>query len=102
MELREKLLGLVEEDSEGNAALTPTSKEDMVSGARKIDVMKYLGMAAIDIIGLAGFNYDFKALSQPSNELADAFTNMFQAAQNFTGMDIIQAFVPGASRLVRS
>lgn len=66
---------------------------------RKIDVMKYLGQCTIDVIGIAGFNYDFKALSQPTNELADAFSKMFAAGQSFSGMAIIQTFVPGASRI---
>lgn len=99
-ELREKLLGLIEEDPLNTASPTPASKEDAISGGRKIDVMKFLGQCTIDVIGVAGFNYDFKALSQPKNELADAFTKMFSAGQSISFMSILQAFVPGASKIV--
>lgn len=99
-ELREKMLAIIEEDPMGEASPTPTSKEDMVVGGRKMDVMKWLGKATIDVIGIAGFNYDFKALSQPRNELADSFSAMFSSGQNFTAMAIFQAFVPGASKIV--
>jgi len=33
----------------------------------------------LDVIGLAGFNYDFNALDDKPNELNQAFTTMFQA-----------------------
>jgi hypothetical protein len=99
-ELREKILALIEDDPDNIASATPAKKEDLVHGGRKIDMMKFLGMCTIDVIGIAGFNYDFKALSQPKNELAEAFSKMFSAGQNFSVMSILQAFVPGASRIV--
>ncbi|RSH95125.1 hypothetical protein EHS25_000211 [Saitozyma podzolica] len=96
-ELRDKLVSLIEDDNlAAIAAPTPAKPEDVVPGARKIDVLKFLGMATIDVIGIAGFNYDFRALHQPRNELAEAFRDMFSAGQNLTVMGIIQALVPGA------
>jgi cytochrome P450 len=100
IELREKLLGIIEEDTNGDAAPSPMQESDRVLGGRKIDVMKFLGQCTIDVIGIAGFDYDFKALSQPKNELADSFNAIFSAGANFSAMSIIQTFVPGASRIV--
>lgn len=99
-ELREKLLGLVEDDPLSIAAPTPTLEGDAVLGGRKIDVLKFLSLATIDIIGIAGFDYDFKALSQPENELAKAFSNMFLLGQSFDAAGLLQALIPGADRLV--
>lgn len=99
-ELREKLLALIEDDPHNDAAPTPPKPEDVVRGARKIDVMKFLGMCTLDVIGVAGFNYDFKSLSQPKNELAEAFREMFSAGQNFNFVGVLQAFVPYADRIV--
>jgi hypothetical protein len=67
-----------------------------------MDVMMYLGQATLDVIGLAGFDYDFKALSEPKNELAEAYRDMFSVGQSITAMAIFQAFFPGASHLVGS
>lgn len=100
-ELRDKLLSMIEDDSAGNASPTPPKPEDRVEGGRKIDVMKFLGQATLDVIGLAGFNYDFHALSQPKNELAEAYREMFSAGMNITFMAIVQALVPGARYIVR-
>ncbi|WVQ86034.1 hypothetical protein IAT38_008202 [Cryptococcus sp. DSM 104549] len=78
-ELREKLLALVEGDWEEEASPTPEKKEDKVPGGRKVDVLKYLGNASLDIIGIAGFSYDFKSLSEQDNELSKAYREMFAA-----------------------
>lgn len=33
----------------------------------KVDMLKFLGRGTLDIIGLAGFDYDFQALDQGEN-----------------------------------
>ena len=98
-ELRDKLLALIEDESI-EASPTPAKEEDKVVGGRKIDIMKFLGQATLDVIGVAGFNYDFKALSEPKNELAEAYREMLTAGQGITAIAIIQALVPGARFLV--
>jgi hypothetical protein len=101
-ELRDKLLSIIEDDSLAvEASPTPPRPEDIVPGGRKIDMLKYLGMTTIDVIGVAGFNYDFQALHQPKNELAEAFRNMFAAGQNLSLMAVIQALVPYGDKIVR-
>jgi hypothetical protein len=47
-ELSEKLLGLIEEDPENEAAPTPTKPEDQQPGGRKVDIMKYIAMCTIE------------------------------------------------------
>jgi hypothetical protein len=97
-ELRDVLMALLDDPT--GAAPTPAQPCDVVQGGRKVDVMKFLGMCTIDVIGLAGFNYDFHALSEPKNELAEAFRAMFGAGQATTPLTIIQALVPYADRIV--
>ncbi|EGO00976.1 hypothetical protein SERLA73DRAFT_178985 [Serpula lacrymans var. lacrymans S7.3] len=56
---------------------------------KRIDVLSWLGRMTLDVIGLAGFNYNFDALNanEKPNELNQAFTTMFQAGQQ---MDILR------------
>ncbi|TXT09601.1 uncharacterized protein COLE_03535 [Cutaneotrichosporon oleaginosum] len=94
-ELQRKLAELIEEPSElDQAAPTPAKPEDVVKGARKIDVMRYMGAATLDVIGLAGFDYDFNALRDNKNELAEAFRTMFSAGTSPSAMNILQNFIP--------
>ena len=65
-------------------------------------MLKFVSMASIDIIGLAGFDYDFKALSEPMNELSEAFKVLFNSAESMGFKAILQAIVPFADRLVRA
>lgn len=100
-ELRDKILGLVENEQEGEV-VSPTEavEMDQVVGAKKIDVMKYLAQATLDVIGVAGFDYDFKALSEKDNVLAGAYRDMFSVGMSLTPMAIFQALVPGARYIV--
>lgn len=67
-ELQRKLIELVEEPTaDDGASPTPPKPEDVVKGARKIDVMRHLGAATLDVIGLAGFDYDFEGESSSKN-----------------------------------
>ena len=100
-ELRAKLLAVIEDDTI-QAAPTPAKPEDVVPGAKKIDVMKYVNQATLDVIGIAGFDYDFQALSQPHNELAEAYRSMFKAAQAMNLLDLFAAFTPFAESIVSS
>jgi hypothetical protein len=55
--LIEKLHGLIEDPSRP-AGPVPPLPEDNVRGARKIDVCKYLAQTNLDVIGIAGFDYE--------------------------------------------
>ncbi|KAJ3974379.1 cytochrome P450 [Lentinula raphanica] len=47
------------------------------TGVARIDVLSWLSRTALDVIGLAGFNYRFNALTDSSDELSQAFSVMF-------------------------
>ncbi|KAH9915332.1 cytochrome P450 [Fomitopsis serialis] len=67
------------------------SDQIAVAGApARIDVTAGLGKMTLDVIGLAGFNYDFNALDDKPNELNQAFTTMFQAITSAsTGLAVV-------------
>ncbi|KZT69443.1 cytochrome P450 [Daedalea quercina L-15889] len=54
-------------------------KAQQVGIQPRIDVTTGLNKMTLDVIGLAGFNYDFNALDNKPNELNEAFNTMFQA-----------------------
>jgi hypothetical protein len=93
-ELKDTLITLIN-DTSIETSPTPAVKGDVVQGARKIDVMRYLAQATLDVIGLAGFNYDFRSMSltEGPNELAEAYRSMFQATQSIDTFAIAQAFI---------
>ncbi|KAL8279020.1 hypothetical protein RQP46_008689 [Phenoliferia psychrophenolica] len=45
-----------------------------------LDVMKWVNRLALDLIGLAGFGYNFEALEKKGNLLGDAFCSMLSCA----------------------
>lgn len=98
-ELKEKLQAMITDETI-EASPTPAKPEDKVEGGRKIDVMRYLGQTTLDVIGIAGFNYDFKSLSSEDNELAEAYRKMFSRTQAVTKMAIAQALIPGLNWIV--
>ncbi|KAF8839261.1 cytochrome P450 [Paxillus ammoniavirescens] len=62
----------------------------------RIDVLPWLSRMTLDVIGLAGFNYDFNALNatEKPNELNEAFSTIFTATQRFSIFPILQARIP--------
>ncbi|KAL1407956.1 hypothetical protein Q8F55_004753 [Vanrija albida] len=96
-ELQRKFNTFIEDEAAADADVTsptPAKDVDRVPGARKIDIMRYLGQTTLDVIGVAGFNYDFKTLSERRNPLAEAFNAMFQSGARITVMGILQNFFP--------
>jgi hypothetical protein len=100
-ELKDTLITLIN-DTSIETSPTPAVKGDIVAGSRKIDVMRYLAQATLDVIGLAGFNYDFRSMSltEGPNELAEAYRSMFQATQSIDSFAIAQAFIKPLRYLV--
>jgi len=49
----------------------------------RIDALAWLSKATLDVIGLAGFNYDFGALTNQRSELSDAFNAIFKTDSTF-------------------
>ncbi|KAF9359184.1 hypothetical protein BGX26_012959 [Mortierella sp. AD094] len=58
----------------------------------EFDITTDLGRATLDIIGLAGFGYDFNALTDPDNELSIAYRELFYSTSNLS--QLLRAFIP--------
>jgi len=77
-----------------------------------VDVLAWLARATLDVIGEAGFGYEFHSLAsaakrgeekegESENELARAFGVIFSAARKFRVITVLQAWFPGLRRLSR-
>ncbi|KAG2131029.1 cytochrome P450 [Suillus clintonianus] len=62
----------------------------------RIDIMPWLSKMTLDVIGLAGFNYEFDALNATDkpNELNQAFSVMFSASQQISIIPMLKAWIP--------
>uniref|UniRef100_A0A8H7Y1G3 Cytochrome P450 n=1 Tax=Psilocybe cubensis TaxID=181762 RepID=A0A8H7Y1G3_PSICU len=63
-----------------------------------VEVLSWLSKTTLDVIGQAGFNYRFNALTNGKNELNDAFKVLFQSS---TRIPLIKALIP-ALRVIPS
>ncbi|KAF8838342.1 cytochrome P450 [Paxillus ammoniavirescens] len=65
------------------------------NGAR-LEIMSWLNRMTLDVIGLAGFNYDIDALSanEKPNELNVAFGIVFKAIQKLDMLFTLQVYIP--------
>ncbi len=100
LQLRDKLLTLAN-PIDGASSTSPntqssssTSSSEPSPNSTRIDVSKWIGKVTLDLIGLAGFDYDFQTLHRPSNELSDAYAKMFSAGQDVNFFVILQEVVP--------
>ncbi|KAG9128432.1 hypothetical protein FRC07_012540 [Ceratobasidium sp. 392] len=60
-----------------------------------IDVLSWLSRATLDIIGVAGFDYHFNSLDEgDEDELAKAFSKIFEAGQQASVLTILRGIVP--------
>ncbi|KAF9130830.1 hypothetical protein BGW39_002584 [Mortierella sp. 14UC] len=64
------------------------SKDNVV----EFDIANDLGACTLDIIGRAGFGYDFQALTVPDNELSHAYRQLFISASPM--IQLLRLFVP--------
>ncbi|KAI0668208.1 cytochrome P450 [Trametes maxima] len=62
----------------------------------RVDVLKGLSKMTLDVIGLAGFNYQFNSLNQTGtqNELNDAFQEIFNPPASFTVLMFLKNLFP--------
>jgi len=60
------------------------------SSAVRIDVAQWITRASFDVMGLAGFNYDFHALQDESEEVYAAYRRMFKIADK--GLNLWNVF----------
>jgi hypothetical protein len=77
-----------------------TSPEATSSANAVIDVSHWLSRATLDVIGLAGFDYQFNSLQNETEEVYLAYRKMFNVADKgpgFTG--ILQLYFPIIEKL---
>ncbi|KAK7051784.1 cytochrome P450 [Favolaschia claudopus] len=68
----------------------------------RVDILAWLNKATLDIIGLAGFNYDFNSLaSENQSELAEAFNMIFKSGVQGSPIRILQTQLP-AFRFIKT
>ncbi|BEI92908.1 uncharacterized protein CcaverHIS019_0505360 [Cutaneotrichosporon cavernicola] len=71
-EMRDKFARLVEEETAGTGKV-----------GKRMDVLHHMSETALDIIGEAGFGYDFNAIGDGNSPLRNAYTSAIQAAFKF-------------------
>lgn len=65
------------------------------SSAARIDVAQWITRASFDVMGLAGFNYDFHALEVESEEVYTAYRRMFKIADKGLNLwNIFELYFP--------
>ena len=62
--------------------------------AAELDALAWLGRATLDIIGRAGFGYEFGALAGGTNELNAAFATLFTPSANHRLLGFLQGMFP--------
>jgi hypothetical protein len=92
-ELRERIASVIDEDKKHDASPTPPKPEDIVPGARKLDMGKYLTELAFDVIGISGCGHDFKC-QQESNPIVNGFRDALSALMRIDALAIAQHFWP--------
>lgn len=62
----------------------------------RINVLNSTSKATLDVIGLAGFNYNFDSLNTEGkpNELHKAFETMFRSLTGFSFLPLLKAYLP--------
>ncbi|KAF9429206.1 hypothetical protein BGZ76_001672 [Entomortierella beljakovae] len=58
----------------------------------EFDVTTDLGRATLDIIGTAGFGYNFNSLTEPDSELTKAYQELFDSGASLP--QLLRAFIP--------
>ncbi|KAK7031142.1 hypothetical protein VNI00_013750 [Paramarasmius palmivorus] len=67
---------------------------DSENGEVRLDAMTWLSKMTLDVIGLAGFNYQFSSLSSKPNELNEAFKILFKQTSSFQLWPLLQGHIP--------
>jgi hypothetical protein len=82
------------------SAPTSTDSSGKPGPTTKFDILYYLYLTTLDIIGLSGFNYDFNTLrhGEEGNELAAALHRV-NSPKDFQLMMFLKAFIPPLRRI---
>ncbi|CED83052.1 astaxanthin synthase [Phaffia rhodozyma] len=96
MELTEKM---TEEAAKKDGPTDGSEAEGEKAGPSRlvsegVDVMFWIGRAMLDVIGLAGFDYDFDSIEKESNELSIAYKTMFDGLSGQSTLGVLQDLFP--------
>ncbi|KAL0956023.1 hypothetical protein HGRIS_002196 [Hohenbuehelia grisea] len=71
-------------------------------GMCKIDVARWVSRATFDVIGIAGFDYNFNAIQDETNELFCAYKDMFEVAISQGGFirTVLMVYLPFLTRIL--
>jgi cytochrome P450 len=83
MQLRDVLLAAVS-----------TAPESEMPPSAQVDILIHLSHATLDIIGLAGFNYAFDALSGKATELSESFQAVLNSTNGLPIFQILKSQIP--------
>ncbi|KAJ8456141.1 hypothetical protein ONZ45_g18812 [Pleurotus djamor] len=88
LQLRDRWKDMIETNPDGQAGVT-------------MDICHWVSRATFDVIGLAGFDYDFNAIQDETNELFSAYKDMFEVAISQGGIwrTIILVYAPFLNEL---
>uniref|UniRef100_A0A0W0FWP6 Cytochrome p450 n=2 Tax=Moniliophthora roreri TaxID=221103 RepID=A0A0W0FWP6_MONRR len=64
------------------------------NGAVMVNALSWLSKMTLDVIGHAGFDYQFNALSGKPNEFNEAFTHIMESGNHITPGLLLRMFVP--------
>ncbi|KAG6844337.1 hypothetical protein H0H87_007613 [Tephrocybe sp. NHM501043] len=71
------------------------------AGSLRIDICHWISRATFDVIGAAGFGYEFNAIKDETNELFSAYKEMFEVAisQGNVARTLLNIYFPSINRL---
>lgn len=98
-ELKDKLLEACSDPDYFDSETAAPKPEDVVNGARKVNMNKYLINTTFDVIGLAGFDYEFGCL-RSGNHIVTTFRNAMSELQRLTLFGVLQQMIPALDIIV--
>ncbi|PVG01509.1 cytochrome P450 [Serendipita vermifera] len=66
-----------------------------------VDMLKYLSSVTLDIIGVAGFNYEFNSLKNDNDELSMAFDGIINIGNRFPIFQLLKELIPFLRPILR-
>ncbi|KII85490.1 hypothetical protein PLICRDRAFT_56724 [Plicaturopsis crispa FD-325 SS-3] len=79
---------------ETNGQVSEVDRDGNSEKSLRVDVLSGLNRMTLDVIGLAGFDYKFDALSRRKNELNDALVTLTNDDSSSRILAMLQAYVP--------
>jgi len=87
--------GVVSLEAEASGGRHPPTTSSASNSGDVIDVAHWISRASFDVIGLAGFDYDFHSLQDETEEVYDAYRRMFNIADKGLGLrEILELYFP--------